>query len=54
MSLKLDSNDTRKVDEQDLPALHGAASGASLKAQKRYLGLFVLNLLLLIFGRCFL
>ena len=38
------------IKEEDLPALHNAASEASTTAQNRYIKLFLFNLLLLIIG----
>jgi SMODS and SLOG-associating 2TM effector domain 3/SMODS and SLOG-associating 2TM effector domain 1 len=38
------------IKEEDLPALYNAADKASNTAQKRYIRLFRLNLLLLVFG----
>lgn len=48
--MKLIPSEAREIQDEDLPALHRAASRASLKAQRRYMRLFVINLLLLIFG----
>src|SRR5215470_4817336 len=44
------TTDNEKIGSNDLPALHNAASSASMRAQKRYLAFFFSTLVLMIVG----